>query len=379
MNTLRRLGCVAAITEVTAAVVTMCFVLAVVTMFFAADALADPAFAAAKPAKVAGIKISSADDTSIGLSWAKARNAKKYEVAYRLSSSKSWKSKKTSSLKVTIGNLKTDKKYCFRVRGLNGSMKGKWSSMLAQKTYVRPEMIDNGTIFALERTAGQIRIKWRGVDDANGYKIRMWALNTWSFLDEQDSDYEEIAENKYAPITEYTSRVSLRPNTWYGFNVRAVNYKTGKFPALMSDWSRTFYACTTTGGRIITGREENSNGETIRVYDMNDIFVVGVDEHLIPNGVYEHTDYAGDDPVDTFYETDYMTVTGVSFPRDFKRLDDTNIEEDFAGKTYQIGDVLDGYQIQAITVSPGTSDQGVTGDFDVSFKLTDAYSVTLTW
>ena len=339
-----------------------------------------PAFAAAKPGKVTGVKITSAEDTMIGLSWAKASNAKKYEVAYKEASAKTWKSSKTASRKITITKLKQDKKYNFKVRGLNGSKKGAWSSMLTQKTYVRPDEVDFQTILALELTKGTIKIGWDAVKGASSYKIQMWSLDKWWYpMDEQDCDYEEVSPNQFKPLTEFTSRRKLRPNTWYAFNVFAVNYNTGKFPALMSYSSGPFFICTTTGDRVITGKREHSNGENIRAYDMSDVFRVSIDEPLIPTGVYEHTDYAGEDPVDTFYETDYMTVKGIAFPDDFQRLDYTNIEEDFAGKTYMVGDMLDGYPIQSIAVSPNTGDNGPTEDFDVTFKLTDAYSVTLTW
>ncbi|MBQ3282126.1 MAG: fibronectin type III domain-containing protein [Eubacterium sp.] len=353
--------------------------IAVLLAFVMTAVFVAPVSAASRPAKVTGVKALSADDVSVGLSWSKAAGAKSYEVQYRPASSKSWSSKKASSRKITIKGLKSGTAYKFRVRGLKGSKKGAWSNVLSQKTYVRPAVVDNKTIFALEQNTGQIRLRWRASEGATGYRIRTWQPNRWPDLDEQDADYKEIGENKFEVLPEFTTRVALRPNTWYGFNVRAVNYDTGKFTALMSDWSRAFYACTTTEGRLITGKEEIIYGETIHAYELNDIFVAGADEQLIPLGVYEHTDYSGEDPVDTFYLTDYMAVQGISFPESFERLDDTNIDVDFAGKTYKIGDDLDGHSIKSITLSPHTGDSGMTGDFDVTFGLSDAESVTLTW
>ena len=53
------------------------------------------------PAKVSGVKAITATDSAIGISWKSAKNAKKYEVKYKVSSAKSWKSVTTTSKKAT--------------------------------------------------------------------------------------------------------------------------------------------------------------------------------------------------------------------------------------------------------------------------------------
>lgn len=65
---------------------------------------------------------------SVLLRWKKVKNAKKYQVQYSKSKKfKKAKSKYTKKLKIKIKKLKKKKKYYFRVRAINGKVKGKWS------------------------------------------------------------------------------------------------------------------------------------------------------------------------------------------------------------------------------------------------------------
>ncbi|MBQ2642636.1 MAG: fibronectin type III domain-containing protein [Eubacterium sp.] len=65
---------------------------------------------------------------SVLLRWKKVKNAKKYQVQYSKSKKfKKAKSKYTKKLKIKIKKLKKKKQYYFRVRAINGKVKGKWS------------------------------------------------------------------------------------------------------------------------------------------------------------------------------------------------------------------------------------------------------------
>lgn len=329
------------------------------------------------PAAVTGLKATLATEKAVSLSWNKNSKAAQYEVQYKAAADKSWKSKKTTAIKITITGLKQNTTYSFKVRGLDGPVAGAFSKTLAQKTYIMPAAVNGKSIFAIAQSKNEIKIKWTAAKNASGYEIRTWQLNSDFPADLQNSDYEEVEENKYVAKAEFTSRISMHPNTWYEFKVRSVNYKTGSFPALKSAWSAPFYACTTTGDRMITGMEEEKG---YRAYEMHDVFAVGVDDPLIPMGTYEHSVYEGEDVEYTYYDTDAMNVAGISFPADFKRVDSDNIDLEYAGKTFRLGDQLDGRTIQKITLSPSCDpDQGATGDLEVTFTLTDAYGITLTW
>ncbi|MBR3738346.1 MAG: fibronectin type III domain-containing protein [Eubacterium sp.] len=316
------------------------------------------------PAKVSGVKAISASDTAIGISWKSAKNAKKYEVKFKASSAKSWKSVTVSAKKTTIKNLKQNTKYQFKVRGINGSKKGSFSTAITQQTYIKPAQVNSKSIFAIERSRNLIKIEWAAAKNASTYEVATTRLNS-SYTDYQYCEYEN-----YKPTTHYTVTTSS-PNTWYQIKVRSVNNKTGKFEVVRSAWSAPVYYCTTSGGRIITGTKD---GTVVR-YNMNDTFVVGVDDALVPFGVYEISS-----PPENYFESDYMAVNGVTFPSDFSDIseDCEDIEENLNGKTYTVGGTFEGRTIQNIIVKPSLSD-GYGGNSTVSFVLSNNCVETVSW
>lgn len=94
-----------------------------------------PAYAASTPVKVTYLNPVAKSTSSIRLTWRKAKYAKKYEV-YR-STSKSGKYKRvkvTTKLAYTDAKLKSNTKYFYKVRGINGTKKGKFSVIKYAKT-----------------------------------------------------------------------------------------------------------------------------------------------------------------------------------------------------------------------------------------------------
>lgn len=333
-----------------------------------------------QPGKIIGVKATAATNKAISLSWTKSTIATKYEVLYKVSTASSWTTKTVTAAKITISGLKQNTSYNFKVRGINGPVAGAFSAVLTQKTYIMPDAVNGKSIFAKQQTKNEIIIKWAEASNANQYEIRTWQLNTDGPADLQYSDYMEVEENKFVALPEFTSKISLHPNTWYEFKVRSVNSRTGKFPVLRSAWSKPFYACTTTGDRIITAKEENG----VRAYEMNGVFVVGVDDVLIPMGTYRHDVYEGEDVLEyTYYDYDYMSVEGVSFPADFKQWDTLSggfEDSEFAGKTYRVGDKFDGKTIQKITVSLSRdSDNEAPGNYDIAFAYEGGGGTQVTW
>ena len=347
-----------------------------------------PVTAASKPGKVKGVKVTMATNNYISLKWSKAEKEKKYEVQYKLSTSKKWKSKKTTKKKVKLTGLKSNKTYNIRVRALNGSKKGKFSKTKNQKTYIKPSEVNYRSIYATKRDYREIKLKWKAVSNASWYEIYTLELNSDGPADIQNCDYEEDAENEYRSLPEYTSSFLMRQNTWYEFKVRSVNAKTGKFPALKSAWTKPFYACTLEGDRIITGREQNG----IIVYELNDTFVIGADDVFVPRKIYERADYVDEDYSEIWYENDVMYCNAVTFPENFteiaKEMDNIGNpnegvypEDLLNGKTYTVGDEFkeeDGYQhiIQSIIVEPNTEDNG---DFVVVLNMGGGYAPSFSW
>lgn len=95
--------------------------------------------AAAKPAKPTMNSVKHSG-TKATVSWKKAKNAKKYELQEKIGSG-SWKKIKTTTAVKFTKTIKYDKRYYFRVRGLNGKTKGSFSkskSILVKKPAPKP-------------------------------------------------------------------------------------------------------------------------------------------------------------------------------------------------------------------------------------------------
>ncbi len=82
--------------------------------------------AEAKPAKPVIKTAKRVSKTKGTVTWKKAKNAKKYEVAYKMKGAKKWTTKKTAKLKITL-KLKAKKAYQVKVRSINGSAKSAYS------------------------------------------------------------------------------------------------------------------------------------------------------------------------------------------------------------------------------------------------------------
>ncbi|WP_029072449.1 fibronectin type III domain-containing protein [Kandleria vitulina] len=88
--------------------------------------------AEAKPDKVTLKKATSKKKKTVKVTWNKAKNAKTYQVAYRRKKSAKkwtkWVYKVVKGKSYTNKKLKSKKTYQFKVRGLNGKIKGAFSS-----------------------------------------------------------------------------------------------------------------------------------------------------------------------------------------------------------------------------------------------------------
>lgn len=96
--------------------------------------------AAKKPAAVKAktVKVykstSNTKTATVKVKWKKAKNAKKYRVAYKEKGKKSWKKVTTKKTAVTLKNLKGNTKYSVKVRSLNGKKYSKYSKAKTFKT-----------------------------------------------------------------------------------------------------------------------------------------------------------------------------------------------------------------------------------------------------
>lgn len=80
----------------------------------------------AKPKITSAKRISK---TKAKVAWKKAKNAKKYQVAYRIKKTSKWKTKTTNKTKITLTRLKAKKVYQVKVRSINGTSKSAYSKV----------------------------------------------------------------------------------------------------------------------------------------------------------------------------------------------------------------------------------------------------------
>ena len=93
------------------------------------------AFAASKPAKVTGVKASALSNYSIKVTWKKTKSAKKYQLY--CADKKNGKYRKIATISGTYyvdSNLNKGTRYYYKIRAINGSKKGAFSSVKAAST-----------------------------------------------------------------------------------------------------------------------------------------------------------------------------------------------------------------------------------------------------
>ncbi|MBR3786586.1 MAG: fibronectin type III domain-containing protein [Firmicutes bacterium] len=128
-------------------------------MFTAFAFTTNDVYAAAKPAQVKNLKMSASTATSITTKWAKAKNAKQYQVAYKKLGASKFKTKTVSKLTYKVTGLTQDTTYCIKVRGVNGKTYGKWSSVKKFNTKVNYAKAANETKVTVTVTSSKVQIK----------------------------------------------------------------------------------------------------------------------------------------------------------------------------------------------------------------------------
>ena len=189
------------------------------------------------PAKVTDLKVTEcpmadidAGAASLTIKWSKAKNAKKYEVAYRTGDN-AWTRKTIKSTKYKMLGLNPYCKYDIKVRGLNGKKKGKWSNTIQQ--YTKPYTFD----VDLPDLSNALRVKNRGLGSITiGWNYREPTKN-------ELTDYKKTRFNVYCSVDkenwvlvecglttavkEYTQR-GCSPDVTYSFKVVPYDNKAYK-------------------------------------------------------------------------------------------------------------------------------------------------------
>ena len=166
-----------------------------------------------KPSKVILSTVKSIDHNAIKISWKKANNAKKYQVWRATSKNGKYKLIKTTTAKTfTNKKLITGKKYYYKVRAINGTKKGNFST----KKYAIPTLKQTVGI-KLTSTENTVKITWSKVNGAKGYQIYRSSTKNGAYK-------KVITTSKLT-----SSNKKLTASKDYYYKIRAYKKIDGKF------------------------------------------------------------------------------------------------------------------------------------------------------
>lgn len=124
--------------------------------------------AAKKPAKVVLTSVQSNDYNAIKITWKKAANAKEYQVYRATALNGTYKLVKTTKSTSFINKeLTTGRKYFYKVRGVNGTVKGAFST----KEFAVPTVRRVKGVQITSNNGTSVKLTWKAVNGAKGYKI----------------------------------------------------------------------------------------------------------------------------------------------------------------------------------------------------------------
>lgn len=170
--------------------------------------------ASKKPSKVKITSIQSYDYNSVKITWKKAKNTKKYQVYRAASKNGKYKLVKTTTSRSYINKqLTTGKKYYYKVRGVNGSKKGRFSS----KKYAVPKLKKTNGVKVTSSDHNSISISWNKVNGAKGYQVYRAGSKTGT--------YKKV---KSTTVSNFTNTGLTVGKTYY-YKVRAYRIVNGKY------------------------------------------------------------------------------------------------------------------------------------------------------
>jgi len=175
---------------------------------------AEETYAASKnPGKVTITSAKSVDYDSVKITWKKANNAKKYQV-YRATSKNGTYKRVITTTKTTFTNnkLTTGKTYYYKVRAVNGTKKGNFSS----KWKVTPTL-GKASITSIKATAyNSAKITWNKVDGAKKYQVYR--------ATSKNGTYKRVITTTKTTF----ANSNLTTGKTYYYKVRAVRYVNDK-------------------------------------------------------------------------------------------------------------------------------------------------------
>ena len=208
--------------------------------------------ATSKPAQVTGLKIverhnpfayqdgSGMYGSPVTISWKAAKYAKKYQVGFRTGTN-SWKYKNTTKKKIKISDLSLYCKYDFKVRGVNGSKKGKWSEIIS--TYTKPLEFEvdfpdmSKALTVSNKGLGSLTIKWDFTEPTDS-DMTDYSRVKYNVYCSTDTENWTLVGNKLdSKMRTFTQR-GCNPGVVYYFKVQPIDntsYKTFTVKGSMSN------------------------------------------------------------------------------------------------------------------------------------------------
>lgn len=174
-----------------------------------------------KGLKTKSVKLASGSGSSLTLTWTKLSGVDKYEIQQY--NGKKWKSiKTTSKTSYTVGKLKANTSYKFRIRAIAGSYKSAWSSTYTGKTVpLKPSL-------TLKAGKNLFTASWKKVAETTGYELQYSTSEKFTA-----KTTKTVKISKAATVKKTVKK--LKKGKKYFVRIRA--YKTVSGKKIYSSWS----------------------------------------------------------------------------------------------------------------------------------------------
>mgnify|MGYP002624861349 CR=1 FL=1 len=207
----------------------------------------------------------SAGYNSVTISFKKISGAKKYQIYQASKKNGKYKCVKTAkNTKITIKNLKTNVRYYFKVRAINGSKKSSFSKVVSIKT-----KLETPKITAKAKNESRIDISWKKVAGATGYEIYRSEAVSGKFVKISNTKKLSYSDRKLKAGTKYYYKVRAKKGKAYSKYSGIKNSSTKKHYHNYKLISTKAASCTEDGIRVYKCTCGDSYKKTVKATGHN--------------------------------------------------------------------------------------------------------------